>query len=102
MAPKSCQSRGEGEIFLQCLENREEKGNFFSRISKIEKRKRNFSQKSWQLRGEREFPDKKSQEMRGKREIFLQTLENREENETWKARKLWIISLREFLDSEKD
>ena len=70
MAPKSCQSRGEGEIFLQCLENREEKGNFFSRISKIEKRKRNFSQKSWQSRGEREFPDKNLKKREGKEKFF--------------------------------
>ena len=74
MAPKSCQSRGEGEIFLQCLENREEKGNFFSRISKIEKRKRNFSQKSWQSRGEREFPDKNLKKREGKEKFFQKLL----------------------------
>ena len=74
MAPKSCQLRGEGEIFLQCLENREEKGNFFSRISKIEKRKRNSSQKSWQSRGEREFPDKNLKKREGKEKFFQKLL----------------------------
>ena len=52
MAPKSCQSRGEGEI---CFENQEEKGNFFLQ---------------------------KSRKLRREREIFLKNLDNREENKT--------------------
>ena len=104
LSPKSRKSRGEGEICLRYLENREEIEKFVSHILKIEKRKRKFSKKSWKSRGEREFQYKKSQETRGEREFPPQNLENREENETWKftsparARKLWVISLREFLE----
>ena len=71
--------------FLQILENREEKEKLVSN------REENFF-KSWKSRGERE--------------TFPPILENREENETWKLasrkreRKIWVISLREFLEIE--
>ena len=57
--------RGEREIVLQNLENREEKEKLLFKILKIERRKRNSIQKSCEPRRERE--------------MFSQ---NREENET--------------------
>ena len=82
---KSWKSRGDREIF--------------SKILKVERRKRNGSKK------EREIIFK-SWKSRGERETFPPILENREENETWKLasrereRKIWVISLREFLEIE--
>ena len=50
-------SRGEREIFLQNLENREEKEN--------------FNKRSWETRGEREFLFSKSWNSRGERDMKI-------------------------------
>ena len=68
MAPKSCQSRGEGEIFLQCLENREEKGNRFKNIIKRE---------------EKEYFCLKILKFEKRKKILFQNLINREKKENF-------------------